>query len=156
MVERSSRTDEPIHRADPTSPQLQDPIAPITHDAPNNSAVLLLDPGLIVLAIRAAACELNPSFLAVRLHGLIQKHTVIVRVEPEQRERHSLANLAQHLGQQHLLAYQQRRALRPAGRDVRQCQPLRSSWNTTSRTQCSLFSTCQWHRTAWANSLASS
>lgn len=32
---------------------------------------------------------------------------------------------------------------------------LRSSWKTTSSIQCSRFSTCQWHRTAWANSLAS-
>src|SRR5690349_1369627 len=72
-------------------------IAPVAHDAPNNSAVLLLHPGLVVLAIRPAACELNANLLAVRLHGLVQEHAVIIRVEPEQRERHSFANLAQHL-----------------------------------------------------------
>src|SRR4051812_50169885 len=84
--EQTNRSIEPTQRRR----SFKTLIAPITHDAPNNSVVLLLHPGLIVLAIRAAACELNPSFLAVRLHGLIQKHTVVVRVEPEQGERHPI------------------------------------------------------------------
>ena len=33
---------------------------------------------------------------------------------------------------------------------------MRSSWKTTSMTQCRRFSTCQWARTAAANCLAES
>jgi hypothetical protein len=60
---------------------------PIANHTAHNRAVLLLDPGLIVLAIRAAARELGTGDPAILLHGLVHEHAVIVRVEPEQRER---------------------------------------------------------------------
>src|SRR4051794_35925848 len=99
MAGRNLRTDEPIHTAGPKSPQPQAPQnAGIRQFGEQRRAVLLLHPGLIVLPIWPATCELNISLLAVRLHGLVQEYAVIVRVEPEQRKRHSLADLAQNFG----------------------------------------------------------
>ena len=99
-------------------------VAPVARDAPDHSAVLLLHPRLVVLAIRPAAGERDPGRRAVVPHGLVHEHAVVVRIEPQQRKRQPLAHLPQHLGQQRLLAHQQRRALRPAGRDVGQRQRL--------------------------------
>ena len=65
-----------------------------------------------------AGCE------AIIPHGLVHEHAVVVRVEPEQGEGQQLAHFAQHLGQQPLLAHQQRRALGPARGDVGQHQRL--------------------------------
>src|SRR3954453_382643 len=87
--EKTNRSIEPAQ----SRRSLKALVAPVAYDAPDHSAILLLHPGLVVLAIRAAACELNASPLAVRLHRLLQEHAVVIRVEPEQRERHPLADL---------------------------------------------------------------
>src|SRR5208283_6198352 len=42
------------------------------------------------------------------LHGLVHKHAVVVRVEPEYCKRQMLAHLGQHLDQQALLVDQRR------------------------------------------------
>ena len=54
---------------------------PIADHAAHNRAVLLLDPGLIILAIRAAARELDTGDPAILLHGLVHEHAVVVGVE---------------------------------------------------------------------------
>ena len=46
--------------------------------------------------------------------GLVHEGRVVVGVEAEQREEQHSPHLIQHLGHQHLFAYQQRRAFRPA------------------------------------------
>ena len=79
-------------------------VAPVADGVPNPCTVLLLDPGLVVLAIRTTPCELHTRVPAVVLHGLVHEHAVVVRVEPEQRERKQLAQLAQDLRQQLLFA----------------------------------------------------
>jgi hypothetical protein len=99
-------------------------VAPVTNGTPDHGAVLLLDPGLIVLAIGAAAREHQTGFLAIRFDGLVHEYAVVVRVEAEQSEWHPFLHRAQDLGQQLLLPHQQRRALRPTRRDVRQRQRL--------------------------------
>jgi hypothetical protein len=104
--------------------RLQSLVAPVADGAPDHGAVLLFDPGLVVLAVRTTAREHQARFLAIGFDGLVHEHAVVVRVEPEQCEWHPFPNLAQDFGQQLLLAHQQRRALRPARRDVRQRQCL--------------------------------
>src|SRR5215217_7898546 len=92
--------------------------ASIAHNATHHGAVLLLDKGLVVLAIGPAARERDPGRLAIIADGLVHEHTVIVRVEPEQVEGQQLAQLRQNLAQQALLPDQQRPALGPSRRNV--------------------------------------
>ncbi|GJE61435.1 hypothetical protein MPOCJGCO_3557 [Methylobacterium trifolii] len=80
--------------------------------------------GLIVLAIGPAAGEHDPLGQTVVPHRLVDEHAVVVRVEPEQRERHPGTHFAQHADQQRLLPDQERGALGPAGGDVGQHQRL--------------------------------
>jgi len=118
--EQAERRIEPCQRRRCAQPL----VASVANRVPNDRAVLLLDPGLVVLAIRTASRELHARCLAVVPHGLVHEHAVVVRVEPKQRERKQLAQLSQHLGQQILFAHQQRRALRPSRGDVGQRQGL--------------------------------
>src|SRR3954447_20035626 len=98
--------------------------ASIAHDAADHGAVLLLDEGLVVFAIGSTAREGDALRLAVIPYGLVDEHAVVVRVEPEQIEGHQLAQFAQHILEQHLLADQQRRALGPARGDIGQDERL--------------------------------
>jgi hypothetical protein len=56
---------------------------------PDHRPVFLLDPGLVVLAIGAAARELNPRVEAIIPHGLVHEHAVIVCVQSQQGESYS-------------------------------------------------------------------
>jgi hypothetical protein len=79
---------------------------------------------MIVLSVRTVAREDQPGLLAIRFHRVVHEHTVVVRIETEQGERHPLAHRAQRLGRKPLLPDQHRRALRPSHRDVRQRQSM--------------------------------
>ena len=57
---------------------------PIADDAAHDRTVLLLDMGLVVLAIRPAAREHDPFGQTVIPHRLIHEHGVVVRIESEQ------------------------------------------------------------------------
>lgn len=75
----------------------------------------------------ARAGEGHARCRAPRLHRLVDENGVIVRVEPEHRQRRHLTQHRQHLGQQLLLAKQERGAFRPPARDVGQHQRLREA-----------------------------
>src|SRR5438874_1434605 len=78
---------------------------PIANRATHDRAILLLHPGLVILAIGAAAGELDPDLLAIISNGLVHEHAVVVGVEPKQWERQQLAYFAQYLRQQPLFAH---------------------------------------------------
>src|ERR1700739_1214955 len=65
--------------------------AAIADGGAHDRAILLVPPSLVVLAIRAAARELDPGLLAIISNGLIHEHAVVVCVQPEQREGQQLA-----------------------------------------------------------------
>jgi hypothetical protein len=73
--------------------RFQSLIPAITYHLPNDRAVLLLNKGLIVFPIRAAARELYPVAKAIVSDGLIHEDAVIVRVESQERERQQLSKL---------------------------------------------------------------
>jgi len=52
----------------------------------DNGAILLFDPGLVVLAIGTAARELDADLCTIISNRLVHEHAVVVGVEPEQRE----------------------------------------------------------------------
>src|SRR3954451_16752431 len=114
--------EQPCRRVEPgQSRRGRQPLqAAIAHDAADHGAVLLLDEGLVVFAIGSTAREGDALRLAVIPYGLVDEHAVVVRVEPEQIEWQQLAQFAQHILEQHLLADQQRRALGPARGDIGQ------------------------------------
>src|SRR3954447_15049908 len=118
--------EQPCRRVEPgQSRRGRQPLqASIAHDAADHGAVLLLDEGLVVFAIGSTAREGDALRLAVIPYGLVDEHAVVVRVEPEQIEWHQLAQFAQHILEQHLLADQQRRALGPARGDIGQDERL--------------------------------
>ena len=97
---------------------------PVAHHPPHDGAVLLLDVGLVVLAIGPRAGERDPRRLTPGLHRLVDEHGVVVRVEPEKRDGQPFAHHRHHLAEQLLLAKEQRRALGPARRDVGEHQRL--------------------------------
>jgi hypothetical protein len=68
-------------------------IPAITHHFPNDRAVLLLNKGLIIFPIEAAACESYPIAKAIVSDGLIHKDAVIVGGEPQKRKRQQFSKL---------------------------------------------------------------
>ena len=65
--------------------------AVIADGAAHHSAILLLHPSLLVLAMGTAARELDPNLLAIIANGLVHKHAVVIGVQTEQREGQQLA-----------------------------------------------------------------
>src|ERR1700709_464638 len=59
----------------------------ITHDPPNDGAILLLDKGLIIFPIRSAARELYSVAKAIVSNGPAQTNTSILQIERQERER---------------------------------------------------------------------
>lgn len=80
----------------------------IAHGPTDDRAVLLLDPGLIVLPIGAAAGEPYSRLQAVVADGLVDKHGVVVRVESAQYHGQPSPQLMQHGHEQGLLPHQER------------------------------------------------
>ena len=71
----------------------------IAHDPPNDGAILLLDKGLIIFPLRSAAREFYSVAKAIVSNSLIHKHTVVVRVEAQERERQQFSQLGQRCRQ---------------------------------------------------------
>jgi hypothetical protein len=87
-----------------------DPFKPaITHDPPNDGAILSLDKGLIIFPIRSAARELHSVAKTIVSNGLVHKHTVVVRVEAQEGKRQHFSQLGQRCHQNSLLAHQNAR-----------------------------------------------
>ena len=93
-------------------------VSVIADEAAQDSSVLLLNPGLVVLAVRSEASELDPSFVAPMYQRLVDEGTVVVRIDPKNRERQLPDNGLQVLDHQGLLAGQQRNGFGPTGADV--------------------------------------
>ena len=96
----------------------------IANHPPNDGAILLLDEGLIVLLVRAAARKDNARLLAIRLQSLIHEYGVVVGVQSQKRKGQRLAQFGQHRTQQVLLPHEQGRAFRPSGRNIREDESL--------------------------------
>ena len=92
--------------------------AAVSDHPAHDGAVLLLDPGLVVLAVGPRARERDLGLGAPGRDRLVHEHAVVVGVEAEQREGQRCARHRQHLAEEPLLAKEQRRALGPAGGDV--------------------------------------
>ena len=88
----------------------------------NDGAVLLLDPGLVVLPIRPGPCELNALLPAEGHQHLVDELAAVVRVDPAERERQRAAQMIQRVDHQACFAHQERDALRPPAGDVGQHQ----------------------------------
>src|SRR2546423_675344 len=85
--------EQPHRRVEPRQRRcnLQSLQTATAHNTANHSAVLLLDEGLIVLAIGSATREDDTRYLTVVAHGLIHKHAVVVCIESEQIEWQKLS-----------------------------------------------------------------
>src|SRR5271156_1844938 len=90
----------------------------------HDSAVLLLDPRLVVLPPRPRASEFDPMSETVIDQGLVHKLAAIVDIQRTKREGQSQANTFERLNKQAALSNHQRRRLRPAARDVGQDQTV--------------------------------
>ena len=99
-------------------------VSAIAHHTSHDGAVLLLDMGLVILAIGPRAGELDMRRLAPALDRLVHEDAVIVRIEAEQRKRQRRAQRGHHFAQQALFAKQQGRAFRPTCRDIGEGQCL--------------------------------
>ena len=59
----------------------------VAQELAHDSAVLLLDPGLVILSVRSGARKLNLILATVFQNGFINEHRVVIRVEPGKRKR---------------------------------------------------------------------
>ncbi len=78
----------------------------------------------LVLAVGSATREHNVRLLTIRFQRFVYEHGIIVGIDALQRERQLSAKFCQHGAQERLLAHQQRRTLRPTGRNIREHQRL--------------------------------
>ena len=60
--------------------------AAVADHAAHDSAILLIYPSLVVLAIGTVARELDPDLLAIIPKGLVHEHAVVVDIQTEQRD----------------------------------------------------------------------
>ena len=88
--------------------------AVVAHEPANHRAILLLDPGLIVLLIGPRARELEMLFLAIALECLIDEGAVVVRVDPADRHRELMSHDCKPFDDQKLLPGHQRDRLGPS------------------------------------------
>jgi hypothetical protein len=82
--------EQPRRRLEPTQPGggFQPLEAAVADHAPDDGAVLLLDPRLVVHAVGPRAGELDPVGRAIAVDGLVHEDGVVVRIEPEDRHSH--------------------------------------------------------------------
>src|SRR6185312_4293885 len=96
----------------------------VAEELAHDGAVLLFDPGLIVLAPRSGARELDPVAEAVLDQSLVHKLAAVIHVQCSQSEGQSLANTIERLNDQAALPNYQRRSLGPAAGYVGQHQAV--------------------------------
>src|SRR6266702_3544209 len=84
----------------------------------HDGAVFLFDPGLVVLAIRARAGELDAVTQAILDHRLVDKFATVVDIQGPKRKRQRQSDTFQSLHQQTAFSHDQRRTLGPSARDV--------------------------------------
>ena len=92
--------------------------AAVAQELAYDSAVLLLDPSLIVLAIGARASEFDPMTEAVIDQRLVHKLAAVINVQRTKREGQSQANAVESLDDQATLPHHQGRGLGPTTGDV--------------------------------------
>src|SRR5215472_13089907 len=102
-----------LRRSDPFQPA-------VANETANDRAVLLLDPGLIVLAVGARPCDLQTMTPAPGDDQFVHEQTIIVKVDASQWEREQRHCAGQSFDHQGAAARHQRQALGPAGGNVRQ------------------------------------
>src|SRR5262249_45322375 len=90
----------------------------VAYEAADDRAVLLLDPGLVILVVSPRARELPALLLAVGQECLVDEGTVVVRVDPLDRDGELAAEHLQGLHYQGLLTRHQGDCLGPARADV--------------------------------------
>ena len=93
-------------------------VAVVAGEPADYRTVLLLDPCLVVLAVGPGAGELDSPVGTVLHQGLVDKDAVVVRIDPEDRERQLPGDGLQALDHQGLLPGQQGNCLRPSRADV--------------------------------------
>ena len=90
----------------------------MTDEVADHGAVLLLNPGLVVLAVRPGTGELDAPFSAVLGESIVDEYAVVVRVDAFDREGQLSPDGLQSCRHQGLLPSQQWNGLGPAGADI--------------------------------------
>src|SRR5262249_32646199 len=90
----------------------------IADEPPNDGAVLLLDPRLVVLLVGPRARQFNLLSLAMGPKKLIDERAIIVRIDSPDRYRQLMSNDLESFDDQGLLPGHQRDRLGPARRDI--------------------------------------
>src|SRR5580658_10278865 len=93
---------------------------PITQQLAHDGAVLLFDPGLVILAIRPRAGKLDAIAQAVLDHRFIDKFAAVIDIQRSEGERQADTDALKYLYQQRAFAYDQRSAFCPAACDIGQ------------------------------------
>ena len=94
--------------------------ATVADQSAHNGAVLLLDPGLVVLLVGSCAGAFDLLLLAEVEDCIVHERAVIVRVQALEREWQQRLRRGESVDDQALLAHEQGEALRPPGGDVGQ------------------------------------
>ena len=92
--------------------------AAVAHQPPHDGAVLLLDPGLVVLLVGARACLHELTGLAVVEDRLVHEGTIVVRVHAEHGKGKLFLGDGQRLDHQRLIAQRHGHAFGPPTGDV--------------------------------------
>lgn len=86
--------------------------AAVAQELAHDSAVLLLNPGLVILAVGPRASEFDPMAEAVMDQKLVHKLAAVINVQRTKRKGQSLANTFERLNQQTTLSNHQGRSLK--------------------------------------------
>ena len=111
---------QPGHGAD----GLQAFEAAIANQPSHDGSILLLDPGLIVLAVSTRPGDLKPLLTAPAHDAFVHEDAVVVEVNATHGEGEQLAGPVDGIDDQGAVSCQNRQALRPASGDVREHECL--------------------------------
>jgi hypothetical protein len=86
----------------------------IADETTDNRAVLLLDPSLVVLSVRAGASKLDAATSAIVHHRFVYELAAVIAVEPEQLKRKTRPHAFNAIDDEPRLAHDERQTLRPS------------------------------------------
>ena len=96
--------------------------AAVPDQTADDGAVLLFDPGLVVLAEGPGPGQLDALLPAEGHQHLVEELAAVVRVDPAEREGQRASQLIQRIDHQACFAHEERYAFRPPAGDIGQRQ----------------------------------
>src|SRR5205807_7623680 len=122
---------EEVHEQSRSATQARDGLggryplkAAIAQELPHDRAVLLFDPSLVVLAVRARARELDTTVQAILDQRLVYKFAAIVDIQRAKGKRQADADALKCLNNEAAFAHHKRRRLGPTASNIGQDQAV--------------------------------